>query len=88
MYLSQKGINLRSYELVIYSTWGNLVFKSNQLIDGSPAEGWDGTYKGEPLPTGSFIWRIYAVFEDGTHWNGTNNGDGNTQTNGTVTLIR
>jgi hypothetical protein len=29
-----------------------------------------------------------AVFEDGEHWKGTDNGDGNSDTNGTVTLIR
>jgi PKD repeat protein len=83
-----KGINLRSYHLEIYSAWGNLVFRSIQLLDGSPAEGWDGTYKGKSMPTGSYMWRISAMFEDGTHWKGTDNGDGNTETSGTVTLIR
>jgi PKD repeat protein len=82
------GINIKRYHIEIYSTWGNLVFESTKLTDGAPAEGWDGTYKGEPLPTGSFIWRITAEFEDGTYWQGSDNGDGNTQTNGTVTLIR
>jgi PKD repeat protein len=82
------GINLMSYRLEVYSAWGNLVFQSTQLDNGVPAEGWDGTYENEPMPTGSYIWRISAVFEDGEHWKGTDNGDGNTDTNGTVTLIR
>ncbi len=82
------GINLQRYEFEVYSAWGNLVFESSRLLDGAPAEGWDGTYEGEPMPTGSYIWRISAMFEDGTHWKGTDNGDGNTETNGTVTLIR
>ncbi len=82
------GINLKSYKLEVYSAWGNLVFESTKLIDGAPAESWDGTYDGEPLPTGSFIWRISAVFEDDSHWKGTDNGDGNSATSGTVTLIR
>ena len=82
------GINLRSYRLEVHSAWGNLVFESTRLENGAPAEGWDGTYKGEDLPTASYIWRISAVFKDGTLWKGTNNGDGNTATSGTVTLIR
>jgi len=83
-----KGINLRSYRIEVYSAWGNLVFQSTRLVDGSPAEGWDGVFNGKPLPTGSYIWRISAVFEDGSHWKGSDNGDGNTSTSGTVTLIR
>ena len=82
------GINLKSYRLEIYSAWGNLVFETETLIDGKPAIGWDGTYKDKDLPTGSYIWRIDAVFEDGTIWKGTDNGDGNTGASGSVTLIR
>jgi len=82
------GINIKSYRLEIYSAWDNLVFESTMLDDGAPAEGWDGMYKNKPMPTGSYIWRISAVFEDDEHWKGTDNGDGNSSTSGTVTLIR
>ncbi len=82
------GINIKSYRLEVYSAWGNLVFESTKLDNGAPMEGWDGTYKNKDLPTGSYIWRISAVFEDGEHWKGTDNGDGNSATNGTITLIR
>ena len=82
------GINLKSYQIEVYSAWGNLVFQSTLLEDGAPKEGWDGTFEGKDLPTGSFIWRISAVFENGEHWKGSDNGDGNTSTSGTVTLIR
>ena len=82
------GINLKSYQIEVYSAWGNLVFQSTLLEDGAPKEGWDGTFEGKELPTGSFIWRISAVFENGEHWKGSDNGDGNTSTSGTVTLIR
>lgn len=82
------GINIKSYKLEVYSAWGNLIFESTKLDNGQPAEGWDGTYKGELLPTGSYIWRISAIFENNKPWKGSNNGDGNTSTSGTVTLIR
>ncbi len=82
------GVNLKSYRLEIYSAWGNLVFESLQINNGSPAEGWDGTFNKNDLPTGSYIWRIIAVFTNGEHWKGTDNGDGNMATSGTITLIR
>jgi len=82
------GINLSSYKLEVYSAWGNLVFESTRIENGSPSESWDGSYNGEDLPTGSFMWRISAVFKDGSIWKGSDNGDGNSATSGTVTLIR
>jgi hypothetical protein len=82
------GINIKSYRLEVYSAWGNLVFETTMLDNGSPVEGWDGMYKNKPMPTGSYVWRISAVFEDDEHWKGTDNGDGNSATSGTITLIR
>jgi len=34
------------------------------------------------------MWSIKAKFRDGTYWNGTDIGDGNTNTFGKVILIR
>jgi len=82
------GVNLVKYKLSIYSSWGNLVFESTKLSNGIPAEGWDGKYNGEELPSGSYIWTISAMFKDRTIWTGTDNGDGNKNTGGTITLIR
>ncbi len=82
------GVNLVKYNISIYSNWGHLVFQSSKLEDGSPAESWDGKYKGDELPNGSYLWKVSALFEDGTMWKGTDNGDGNTATSGTLMLIR
>ena len=82
------GVNLSEYELEVFNSWGNRVFSSSKLNDGQVAEGWDGAFEGEDLPTGVYIWRITARFSDGSYWRGSDNGDGNSQTNGTVTLIR
>jgi len=67
---------------------GNLVFASELLENGQPAQGWDGTFEGQDMPTGTYIWRITARFSDQSYWRGSDNGDGNTKTQGTVTLIR
>ncbi len=84
-----KGIHLKEYHIQVYSSWGTLLWESSKLTeDGEPAEGWDGTYKGQPMPAGNYIWRIQARFIDNSYWGGSNNGDGNIKPYGTVTLIR
>ena len=61
------------YRLSIYDKFGGLIFTSNKIdpSDGSPLEGWDGTKDGIPLPQGTYVWKIYAQFNDGTFWKGT-----------------
>ncbi|MBN2638284.1 MAG: PKD domain-containing protein [Bacteroidales bacterium] len=84
-----KGINLKEYEIQIFSSWGNLLWESTELnAEGEPVEGWDGTYKGQPMPAGEYIWRIKAKFLDGRIWQGSDNGDGNMKPYGTLLLIR
>jgi gliding motility-associated-like protein len=44
-----------SLEFNIYSRWGVLVFSTH-----NPQDCWDGSYKGQPLPTGSYVYWIKA----------------------------
>ncbi len=87
-----KGLNLEHYNIQIFNLEGNKVWESNELDgDGSPKEGWDGTYHGIKLPMGLYVWKISAVFKDGTIWNGTVVGDheqSSGSTEGTLLLIR
>ena len=39
---------------------------------GKPEIGWDGTSKGVPVPQGTYVWKIHAIFSDGTVWQGKN----------------
>ncbi|MBM3430144.1 MAG: T9SS type B sorting domain-containing protein, partial [Bacteroidetes bacterium] len=41
------------YEFLIYNRWGEVIFKSTQVL-----EGWDGTYKGVPVQIGTYTWTI------------------------------
>ena len=77
-----KGIGLQEYHITVYNTWGNEVWSSKALTDdGAPAEGWDGTVKGELVNNDAFVWKIHrAIFVDGTEWRG--------KREGTVMLIR
>ncbi len=46
-----KGSFVMEYNLRIYNRWGELVFESNKQENA-----WDGTYKGERVPTGIYIY--------------------------------
>ena len=68
-----KGIGVSSYYLKIFSRWGELIFESNNLEDQ-----WDGTYNGEPVSNGTYVYSInYKSMVDKDY-----------NVNGTVTVIR
>ncbi|HTX87710.1 MAG TPA: PKD domain-containing protein, partial [Bacteroidales bacterium] len=83
------GVNLKEYHIQVWDNWGHLLWESDKLdLYGRPAEGWDGTYKGQPMPEGTYAWKVVAVFSDDTIWQGSDNGKSEPSTIGTVTLIR
>ncbi len=52
---------LAEYYLIIYNRWGQKLFETSD-----PEEGWNGTYKGEHVPAGSYIWMsTFKSFESG-----------------------
>ena len=66
-----KGKSLKEYHLQIFDVWGGLLWETKELDEtGSPAIGWDGTSKGAPAPQGTYVWKIHAIFSDGTIWKG------------------
>ena len=67
-----KGKSLEEYNLQIFDKFGNLIWMSDKLDEsGKPLEGWDGNdLSGNPIPQGTYIWKINAVFSDGTIWEG------------------
>lgn len=83
------GMNLKSYRIEVYDTWGDLIWESNKLDSkGRPVEAWDGTYNGRLMPQGTYMWKVSAVFVDGTIWQGADIGKGKGKAIGTVTLLR
>ncbi len=87
------GKGLKDYRLQVFDAWGKLLFETTELdAAGSPVVGWDGTYKGQPMPQDAYAWRITAVFRNGRKWEGmsyTQNEKGLPgHTFGTVTLFR
>ena len=56
-----KGID--SYEMKIYSRWGELIY---QTQNGEP---WDGNFNGSPVPTGVYVVSLNLVdFKGVRHW--------------------
>jgi gliding motility-associated-like protein len=40
----------------VFDRWGTLMFETNRIYDG-----WDGSYKGRPQDSGTFVWEAHAV---------------------------
>ena len=52
----EKGFS--SYQFSVFNRFGAQIYKTNDIY-----EGWDGTFKGEKCPTGSYIWRAFFVYK-------------------------
>jgi hypothetical protein len=83
-----KGTGLGYYRCMVYDKWGNILWESTKLEAGSPTEHWDGTYQGEPVPQGAYVWRVDAIFANGEMWDGMIDRNGDYNQTGTVTVIR
>lgn len=83
------GINLEKFKIEVFDNWGHLLWQSTALDEsGVPSETWDGTVDGKLMPQDTYLWKVEAVFRDGTVWQGSDIGKGTGKTIGTVTLLR
>ena len=83
------GVSIETYKAQVFSQWGELLWESEALDDaGRPTEGWNGLYKGTAMPQGAYVWKVEAVFKDGSIWEGQKNTLGQTKKLGSVTLLR
>jgi gliding motility-associated-like protein len=56
----KKGDQLRSYKFTIFNRWGEEIFTTDD-----PDIGWDGSFKGEQVQMGHYIYVLSAVGLDG-----------------------
>lgn len=83
------AFNLEYCKVWIYDTWGNLLWYGDRVENGMFVDEWNGTYNGELLPAGTYIWHIDAKFLNGKKWKGTRHRtSGNPKVRGSVVLIR
>ena len=45
----------------LYNNWGELIY-----VNENQESGWDGTYKGQPVPLGVYVWILDADLYDNT----------------------
>jgi len=60
----KEGLAIQSF--TIFDRWGETVYQSNDLTINNSKNTWDGTYKGQSLNTGVFVWLLEVVFPDGS----------------------
>ena len=48
----------------VYTRWGDLVFRRANFQPNIPEDGWDGTFKGERLNPGVYVYRIEIIYGD------------------------
>ena len=50
------GQGMIDFQIEIFNRWGQMVYKSIDL-----SEGWDGTFSGKKLPTGTYVYKIKTI---------------------------
>ena len=59
-FFKAEGGNIKTFEMLIFDRWGELIFTSNDI-----SIGWDGTFEGNDCQDGTYIWKIkLSDFED------------------------
>lgn len=69
-----QGIDPYNFDLYIYNRWGQLIWESHDITVG-----WDGTYDGQVVQTGTYVWMVRVKLPDN---------DDSREFNGTINLIK
>jgi gliding motility-associated-like protein len=59
--LYARGACIATIEFVVFDRWGNKLFETTDK--NTP---WDGTSKGQPVNTGTYVYMLNATLNDGT----------------------
>ena len=49
----------------VYDRWGELLYEAKDFPTNDESMGWDGTFRGEALNPGVYIWVVEAIYRDG-----------------------
>ncbi|GHB37301.1 hypothetical protein GCM10008106_18260 [Mongoliitalea lutea] len=60
-FFKPKFRGISTMELYIFNTWGDLIFRTNELN----TEGWDGTLNGSPVPNGNYVYKAIFTTREG-----------------------
>ncbi|NVN95175.1 MAG: gliding motility-associated C-terminal domain-containing protein [Bacteroidetes bacterium] len=65
--------NIKSFHILIFNRWGNLLFETNDVNVG-----WDGKFNGDYVPDGIYTYSLLAIGDDGVYY----------RRLGTITVLR
>ncbi|MBY0245324.1 MAG: PKD domain-containing protein [Sphingobacteriaceae bacterium] len=83
------GVGIQSYLLVVTNKFGQELWSTSSLTeDGKPLEGWDGTYKGQAVPDGTYFWKAVVELKNGETWKGMTYDSSPPKTSGVFYLLR
>jgi len=57
--------NVRAVSFSVYDRWGEQVYEGLDFPVNDPNIGWDGTFRGEPMNPGVFVWVLEVEYADG-----------------------
>ncbi len=72
-HINVHGACISTFSFQVFNRWGELVFETTDLTNG-----WDGTYRGKPMDTGVFVYRVDGVTRTNTPFS----------VKGNITLLR
>ncbi|MEN0048177.1 MAG: PKD domain-containing protein [Bacteroidota bacterium] len=56
--------NVESFQ--IFDRKGELVYEAQNILPNNPLDGWDGSFNGQMMNQGVFVYAVQVVFKDGT----------------------
>ena len=83
-----KGKGIAEWRMTVFNKWGQVLWETTKLQDDAPMDGWDGTFKGQPQPQGTYFWKIDVKFINGAKWKGVTYDGTPPKTTGVIYLIR
>lgn len=48
----------------VFDRWGQLMYEGADFEVNDPTMGWDGTFRGQPVSAGVYVWSLTVVFQD------------------------
>jgi len=83
-----KGSGISEWTMQIFNKWGELIWRTDKLVDNSPVEFWDGTINGNPAPQGVYFWTISLTMISKTEWKGMTYDNSPPKRTGVIHLLR
>lgn len=58
-------VSARILDFRIFDRWGEMVFQTTDFRPNDLTKGWDGTFRGKPMPPDVYVWTLEVEYLDG-----------------------